>query len=216
MVKRGVIFDLDGTLVNSVPFHFRTHKKVLKESGISFTTDFFERECSGAKPEEFYKRIFNHYTGSTRGYKTAIKRYHNISKSQDLTTIRTFPGVKTTMKKLHQAGYKIAAATSSTHQYADTVLTANDIKQYVHEIVGGNEVEHTKPNPHIFLKGRRKLGIKKSNCVVVEDAVNGVKAAKRAKIDCLCMLTSEKRENIPSYAIVVEKHSRLFDVIENM
>ncbi|MFW5866092.1 MAG: hypothetical protein ACOCU6_03285, partial [Nanoarchaeota archaeon] len=69
---------------------------------------------------------------------------------------------------------------------------------------------------HIFLLARQELGIKKVDCVIVEDAINGVKAARRAKIDCLCMLTSEKRKDIPEYATVVEKHSLLFDVIESI
>ncbi|MFP4118749.1 MAG: HAD family hydrolase [Candidatus Woesearchaeota archaeon] len=216
MTKRAVIFDLDGTLVNSIPFHLRIHRKVLSEFGIRFTNEFFETKCNGSKPEEFYKLFFEHYKGTSRGYKTALKRYYKERKSSDIRAIKTFSGVKRMMKRLHDAGYKIAVATSSTHKYAEILLDANNIRQYIHEIVGGNEVEHTKPDPHIFLLARKELGVKKVDCVVVEDAVNGVKAARRAKIDCLCMLTSEKREDIPGYAIVVEKHSQLFDVIENM
>ena len=216
MTKRAVIFDLDGTLVNSIPFHLRIHRNVLSEFGIHFTNEFFETKCNGSKPEEFYKTIFKHYKGTSRGYKTALKQYYKERASSDVRTIKTFSGVKTMMKRLHEAGYQIAVATSSTNEYAELLLDANTIRQYVHEIVGGNEVERTKPDPHIFLLARKELGIRKADCVVVEDAINGVKAARRAKIDCLCMLTSEKREDIPEYATVVEKHSMLFDVIENM
>ncbi|MFW6378428.1 MAG: HAD family hydrolase [Nanoarchaeota archaeon] len=216
MTKRGVIFDLDGTLVNSIPFHLNRHKTILKEFSIRMSSDFFEKKCNGSKPEEFYKTIFKHYKGTIRGYKTALKQYRQVRKNSDISNIKTFSGVKTMMKRLHDAGYRIAVATSSTHRYAEILLDANNIRQYVDEIVGGNEVTRTKPDPHIFLLARRELGIKKADCVIVEDAVNGVKAAQRAKIDCLCMLTSEKREDIPEYATVVEKHSQLFDVIESM
>ncbi|MGM5480788.1 MAG: HAD family hydrolase [Nanobdellota archaeon] len=216
MTKRAVIFDLDGTLVNSIPFHLRIHRKVLGEFGIRFTNEFFETKCNGSKPEEFYETFFEHYKGAIRGYRTALKQYYRERKSSDIQVIKTFSGVKTTMKRLHDAGYRIAVATSSTHRYAEILLDANNIRKYVDKIVGGDEVAHTKPDPHIFLLARKELGIKKDECVIVEDAVNGVKAARRAGIDCLCMLTSEKREDIPGYATIVKKHSRLFDVIENM
>ncbi|MGM5480054.1 MAG: HAD family hydrolase [Nanobdellota archaeon] len=216
MTKKAVLFDLDGTLVNSIPFHYSIHKTTMKQRGIDLSEEFFEMECNGASPTEFYATIFQHYKGNTRGYKTALGEYKKIRKQQDLSTIKTFPGVKTVLKQLQKAGYKIIIATSSTHQYAKTVLKRNNIIQYVDDIVGSNEVARSKPHPDIFLMARKKSGIKKAECVVVEDAVNGVKAAKRAGIDCLCMLTSEKRKDIPDYATVVKKHSQLFDVIENI
>ena len=77
-------------------------------------------------------------------------------------------------------------------------------------------MRRAKPAPDIFLKAREKLQIKKAECVIVEDAVAGVQAAKNAKIDCICLLTSEKREDIPKYARIVEKHSQLFDTIKKM
>lgn len=219
MSKKAVIFDLDGTLVNSIPFHFQYHRYVIKHYGATLSRRFFEEKCNGSNPVEFYKTILKHYNIPLEKYDEVFalqQKLRNKKQKDHLKEIKVFPGVKSTLKKLKAAGYKIAVASSSNHKYVSTLLKNNDILHYFDHIVGGDEVIKTKPDPHIFLLARKELNIPKAGCVIVEDAKNGVKAAKNAKIDCLCMLTSEKREDIPKYAKIVQKHSQLFDVIKKM
>ena len=218
-MKRAVIFDLDGTLVNSIPFHFRIHQAVFEDYGVKLTKKFFEEKCNGSSPKEFYRTIMKHYNIPDEEFDNLFnKNLKTRDKHQrkHLHEIKVFPGVKSTLKKLKSNGYKIAVASSSNHKYVTTILKNNDITHYFDHIVGGDEVIKTKPDPHIFLLARDEVGIRKSECVVVEDAVNGVKAAKNAKIDCLCLLTSEKPEDIPPYARIVDRHSKIFEVISGM
>jgi len=218
-MKKAVIFDLDGTLVNSIPFHFKIHKKVFEEHGVNLTKDFFEKECNGSSPHDFYKTIMKQYNIPLTLYDELFNKNLRIKEKHQkkhLHEIKVFPGVKSTLKKLKKDGYKIAVASSSNRKYVTTILKNNFIFEFFDHIVGGDEVKKTKPDPHIFLLARRELEIKKDHCVIVEDAKNGVLAAKNANIDCLCMLTSEKREDIPKYATIVPKHSQLFEVISKM
>ncbi len=215
-MKKAVIFDLDGTLVNSIPMHFHIHQKVCRILGVTLTKDFFELKCNGRKESEFYKIILKKHLGSLKKYNEA----RQLSKLEHLkihyNTLKIFSGVKYTLKKLKQAGFKIAVASSSPKKYVKLILKSNDVINYFDAFVGGDNVAHAKPSPDIFLAARKKLNIKKSECVVVEDAIAGVQAAKNAKIDCLCLLTSEKRKDIPKYAKIVEKHILLFDIISKM
>lgn len=218
-MKKAVIFDLDGTLVNSIPFHFKIHKAVFKDHGINLTKSFFEEKCNGSSPRDFYRTIMKHNKIPESEFDNLFnKNLKTRDKHQrkHLHEIKVFPGVKSTLKKLKKEGYKIAVASSSSHKYVTTILKNNNIASYFDHIVGGDEVVKTKPDPHIFLLARKELNIPKNNCVIVEDAKNGVLAAKNAKIDCLCMLTSEKEEDIPKYATIVPKHSLLFNVISEM
>ena len=196
-MKKAVIFDLDGTLVNSIPFHLRKHKVVFDSLGINLENDYFETKCNGSSQPEFYRRALTHYTGSDKLFNKAQKKRKEVYQGSDLAEIKVFSGVKSTLAALKKAGFKIAVASSSRHSYVQEVLDNNGITKYFDTIVGGNEVTKSKPAPHIFLLACQHLCVKKADCVIIEDATNGVLAAKNAKMDCLCLLTSEKPEDIP-------------------
>lgn len=216
MNKKGVIFDLDGTLINSIPAHLEIHQAVCNELGFRLTKSFFEIHCNGEQETDFYKVILKYYQGHLKNYNNALrlsKKYHN---KMQLKKIKIFSGVKSTLKKLKKEGFKIAVASSSIEKYIHIILKANNVIHYFDEFVGGDDVIQTKPAPDIFLLARKKLGLPKKACVVIEDANKGVIAAKRAGIDCICLLTSEKRKNIPPYATIVKKHTLLFSTISRM
>lgn len=216
MRKKAVIFDLDGTLVDSVPAHMRRHQKLFRECyKFTFDREYFEKRCNGSSEEEFYPRILKD-AGFPDKYEEARKFSFQPRYSIDITKIRTFPWIKTTLRKLKRDGFLIAVASSSNDKYVDIILKSNNIAQYIDVRVGGDEVKRTKPDPHIFMLARKELGVKKEECVVVEDAKNGVLAAKNAKIDCLCLLTSEKRSEIPKYAKIVPDIKNLYKVITRL
>lgn len=215
-MKKGVIFDLDGTLINSIPAHFHVHQKVCKRFGITLTEEFFELYCNGQKESDFYKVILKKHEGNLNRYHIILRAAHMQHLKVHFERMKVFSGVKSTLKRLKKAGMSIAVASSSPKLYILYLLRHNNIRFYFDTIVSANDVKKTKPAPDIFLKARKKLGLKKAECVVVEDAIAGVKAAKNAKIDCICLLTSERREDIPTYATVVEKHMQLVDVISKM
>lgn len=211
--KKAVIFDLDGTLVNSIPVHFRRHQKLFKEKyNYYFDREYFEKFCNGSSEEEFYPRLLK-AAGYPDKYEEARKLSMTKKYSTNITNIKTFPHIKSTLKKLKQDGFLLAVASSSNDKYVDTILKENGIIDLFDVRVGGDEVKHTKPDPHIFMLARQKLGVKKDECVVVEDAKNGVLAAKNAKIDCLCLLTSEKPEDIPKHATIVPQIKELHETI---
>ena len=214
--KKAVIFDLDGTLVNSVPAHMARHQKLFREQyNFVFDREFFEKYCNGSSEEEFYPRLLK-AAGFPDKYEEARDFSFQPRYSIDITNIRTFPWVKSTLKKLKKDGFLICVASSSNHDYVSTILKSNNILEYFDFFVGGDEVQKTKPDPHIFLLARQKLGVKKDECVVVEDAKNGVLAAKNGKIDCICLLTSEKRHEIPKYAKIVPEIKNLHKAITSM
>lgn len=215
-MKKGVIFDLDGTLVDSIPFHFSVHKKVFKKLNINLEKEFFELKCNGTIAKEFYKTILLHYKGDLKNHKKAIELRKESYDGNKFLNIKTFPWVKTTLKNLKKEGFTLVLASSSPREYIKRVLKNNNITHYFDDIVAGDEVKQTKPSPEIFLKAKELTKLKKSDCVVVEDANNGVLAAKRAGIDCICMLTSQKKKEIPKYAKVCKSHKALFNKIKKL
>ena len=215
IVKKAIIWDLDGTLVNSIPVHFKRHKKLFKEEyGINLTKIFFEEECNGSQEVEFYHTILKHYLGHVKDLKEAIKKSHLPKYQVDITKIKVFPNVKPLLKKLNKEDYIMAVASSSHIHYVKTILKSNNIADYFNVIVSSSEVKHSKPNPNIFLHAQKKLKISKRDCIIVEDAANGVIAARRAGMNCLCLLTSETRDEVPKSATIVPTHKELYQAIK--
>jgi HAD superfamily hydrolase (TIGR01509 family) len=216
MTKKAVIFDLDGTLVNSIPVHYKVHRDVFKKFGINLTPHFFQVHCNGTEAHEAYRYVLNHFLGSDELYEKAWQTHNKLRTSVDLSKIKIFPGVKRMLKQLKEENYKLAVASSSHETYVRALLENNGITDFFDFITGSDHVKHSKPNPAIFLNAWKGLGIPKKNCIIIEDTNNGVIAAKRAGIECLCLLTSEKEDDIPRYAHIVDKHSMLFNIIDSL
>lgn len=214
MIK-GIICDLDGTLVNSIPFFFLHHQELWKTLGIRLTRAFFERYCNGTNPKEFYKTILSHHEGTHRRYSYAMKLHQHMIKQRELRKIRAFPYVKQMLRTLHKS-HRIIVASSSPRPYVRTVLKNNGLLTHIDGIVAGNEVKRTKPDPEIFLRARQKLGMKKSDCIIIEDSIHGVMAAKRAGMRVICLLTSNKRKNVSAYATIARTHRQLIPLIERL
>ncbi len=215
-MKRAVIFDLDGTLADSINYHFRIHKKVFSELGINLTKRYFQMRCNGTEPKEFYKRILMDSVGDTRLLDKAWNMMIGMKTDEGIDSIGIYPGVKTMLKRLDKDGYKMVVASSSRYNYVKRILDNNDITHYFDDIVGSDDFKLSKPDPSIFLEAYRRTGMRKKECVVIEDSINGIVAAKRARMDVISVLTTERIDDIPDYANVAERHTFIPDLISTM
>jgi HAD superfamily hydrolase (TIGR01509 family) len=183
---------------------------------VSITRTYFEERCNGAQEKEFYHTILQDKLGHVRFLKEAIKKSHNVIYQVNREHIKTFPHVKSTLQQLQNEGFVMAVASSSPALYVKQILRQNNIEKYFSVVVSSSEVKHAKPSPEIFLHAQKKLGIPKTQCVIIEDAKAGVIAAKRAGIVCLCLLTSEPIDKIPSSAIIVPTHKDIYPAIKQL
>ena len=186
---KGVIFDMDGVLVDSERFICEAGIRMFAEHGVE------------AKPEDFVPFVGageNRYLGGVaekHGFPIDIERdkartyeiYGGIVKGR----LDPLPGVHEFICKCRARGLKLAVATS-----ADEIKMVTNLKEIgippetFDTVVNGLDVEKRKPDPEIFLQAAGKLGLAGGDCLVVEDAVNGVKAAKAAGARCLGLTTS--------------------------
>ncbi|MFP4523046.1 MAG: HAD family hydrolase [Candidatus Woesearchaeota archaeon] len=217
-MKKAIIFDLDGTLINSIPYHLEIHKAVFKDLNITVSNEFFHTRCNGSSPKDFYKIILEHYAGNLDLYDKAMVlcEEKDALKIQELKQVKLFPQVRDVLERLKKQGLLLAVASSSPIKYIETFLEHTGIKDFFCCYTGGDEVKHSKPAPDIFLRAQEKLGIAKEDCVIIEDAVQGVLAAQNAGIECICLLTTEKEEDIPEYATIAQSHDKIIKLIKNM
>lgn len=175
MIK-GVLFDLDGTLIDSAPSIFRCFDE-------AFEIVFPHVTLTEADRISFFGptlvNTFTKYTDDLQIVDQAVEVYIKCShREHDENLILAFPNAKETLKELQQQGYKIGVVTSKRNLMARRGLKNNKLLKYVDVVVGFDNVTNHKPNPESLLKASELLNLKPEELVYVGDHVNDVFAAK--------------------------------------
>ena len=186
MTITSIIFDYDGTLIDSIPAHKRAIRKVAKKHGIIITEEAFARYNGMSTKEGFGSIMREHHItfGAIRIAWEMRKEKKSIHEH-----INIYPDTKRTLERLEKR-YALAIATSSNKAYLRKTLERFPIKEHFKAFTTANDVRHTKPSPAIFLKAASKLSAEPEACVVIEDSMNGVIAAKRAGMSVIAILTT--------------------------
>jgi HAD superfamily hydrolase (TIGR01509 family) len=175
-----VTFDLDGVLADSEPWWNQIDMKLLAEHGISYHGEY-HRNVLGVSYRiavEFYKNAF-HMSASVE---ELMRRRGEIATDFFANRVGLFPSARTTLEQLVEMKIPLAIATSSVSASAHPFLDRTGIRSLFGIIVTGDEVQRGKPHPDIYLRTSRKLGISPEACLVIEDALTGVAAAKAANM----------------------------------
>ncbi len=197
----GLIFDVDGVIADT--------ERVNAEASIKVFADLFG--VQGVVRADFE-------AGLGRGaaeYVRAAARVHGLELSDEQVTAATearqsyflamleaealpaFPGVLELMgAALHAGSFKVGIATSSTREKSEAVLQSAGVPYTETAYVTGSDVTHKKPHPELFLTAAEKLGLAPECCVVIEDAPNGIEAAKAAGCRCIAVTNSAAREKL--------------------
>jgi HAD superfamily hydrolase (TIGR01509 family) len=179
-ILRSIIFDLDGVLADSEPWWSQIDAKLLAEYGVNYQGEYHQNVLgvSYRLAVEFYKKAF----GLSVPTEEMMRRRGEIATEFFANRIGLFPNVKEVLAKLRQMRLHLAVATSSVGASARPFLDRHQLTKFFEVIVTGEEVEHGKPAPDIYLCAAEKLGVSAQSCVVVEDALAGVAAAKAANM----------------------------------
>jgi mannitol-1-/sugar-/sorbitol-6-/2-deoxyglucose-6-phosphatase len=175
-----VIFDLDGVLADSEPWWNQIDAKLLAEHGVSYCGEY-HRNVLGVSYRiavEFYKNAF-HISAPVA---ELMRRRGEIASEFFAKNVGLFPSAKTTLEQLREMKLRLALATSSVSASARPFLERTEIGSFFDVIVTGDEVQQGKPDPDIYLRTVDKLGIAPEACLVIEDALAGVAAAKAANM----------------------------------
>jgi HAD superfamily hydrolase (TIGR01509 family) len=175
-----VTFDLDGVLADSEPWWNQIDAKLLAEHGVSYRGEY-HRNVLGVSYRlavEFYKNAFR----ISASAEELMRRRGEIATDFFANRVGLFPSAKTTLEQLSEMKLHLAVATSSVSASARPFLERTGIGSLFLVIVTGDEVQQGKPHPDIYLRTSKKLGIAPEACLVIEDALAGVAAAKAANM----------------------------------
>ena len=183
-----VIFDWDGTLAETMQMVVASFQRVLNEIHCTISDEFIERRIGTGAAEPFREILRT----SGISFDEALIRLLVDKKIQaeiDLSSnVKLFTGATELLASL-RGKVKLALASMNNRDVITHMLSVMDVRRFFDVVLTVDEVHHSKPNPEIFLKSALKLKSRPEKCVVVEDSVFGVKAAKAAKMACVAVLT---------------------------
>ena len=213
--RKGIIFDFDGLLVDSEPFHYKAYNTVFEEYGHSIDPDeywiMFTSKGKGAKGEIERHGLKGLDANAIRKKKFIV--YSTFCRNGD---IRFFPLAKKLVRAAESSGYKLAIASGSRNEDIRTIMDLNGFGNTFHLIMGKESAEREKPAPDIFIKTSEKLGIASAELVVLEDAEKGLIASKEAGIPCVIVRNKlNKNIKFQNADFICESLEEIIEAIES-
>lgn len=211
---KAVLFDLDGTLIDSEYFYFSNWSPILFEQfNLDITYEDWIRDFAGhtlVRNVAFLKEKFG--IDTTQEFMWTSTRA-NYAKA-DMTTIRLMPHAKEILDLLKNKGLRIALVTSSYSTTVQTVLGHHNLLDYFEFFITREVVENPKPNPEPYLVAIEKLDLVKSEIVAIEDTITGYTAATEAGLNCVAVTKHETEINRLSHAkFLIKDLSKLPDLL---
>lgn len=188
----GVIFDMDGVLVDSAEAHLESWVVLGRNHGFDIPREVFH-DSFGQSGRDIIRLIFGEALDA-EGIRDRVAEKEAIYRDLIRGRAPLMEGVRDVVQDLHEAGYRLAVGTSGPPENVDLILEEADIAAYFMATVNGFDVERGKPAPDIFLKAADRLGLAAGRCVVVEDAPVGIEASVAAGCPAVGLAGMHARE----------------------
>uniref|UniRef100_A0AAU1I8E8 HAD family phosphatase n=1 Tax=Streptomyces sp. NBC_00180 TaxID=2903632 RepID=A0AAU1I8E8_9ACTN len=194
-----VIFDLDGTLVDSEPNYYEAGRQVLAEHGVTdFTWSDHERYVgiSTLETVTLWKREYGLRASVDELLAAKNRRYLDLAR----TSTRAYPEMRKFVELLATEGVPLAVASGSSLEAITAILSGTGLDAHLRTVVSADEVDRGKPAPDVFLEAARRLGATPADCVVVEDAAPGAASAHAAGMRCIAIPYVATQADAPEFA----------------
>lgn len=197
---KAVIWDMDGVLVDTFDGHFRAWSRIFAELGHPFTIEDFRRTF-GMNNRNIFKTLLDRPLPEEE-FQLLSDRKEAYFRESVRGTTRLLPGAAEWLERFSAMGLAQAVGSSAPLENIDVHLDELDIRRYFAAVASGANLPG-KPAPAVFLMAARLLGVEPGECLVIEDAVPGVEAAKRAGMRCVAVLTTNPAELLQRADLVV-------------
>jgi beta-phosphoglucomutase len=181
----GVLWDMDGTLVDTAELHFRAWQALARELGRPITRAAFEATFGQRNPEVIRQMMD---PGATEAEVADLgARKEELYRAEARRGVSLLPGVRALLERLHAAGFKQAIASSAPRANLELILQLTRIEPLIDALASMEDTQRGKPDPQVFLVAADRLKIPPERCLVVEDAVAGVEAARAGGMKCIAV-----------------------------
>ena len=205
-----VIFDMDGVIVDTEPVHHYAYHEHFRQLNIDVTPELYAT-FTGNSTKNVYEKIKAIFGIETETYDLIqVKRGLFNSAFDTKEDLFLLEGVADLISELYEQGMQLILASSAAKVTIDRVFNRFGLYPYFSHIISGEDFPKSKPDPAIFVEAWRLSGHEKSECVVIEDSTNGVKAAKAAGLRCIGYVSeNSKNQDLQDADVVVDHFDKL-------
>lgn len=204
-----VIFDMDGTLIDNTPYHFKSWQGLYKKYRKGeLKKETYYTQISGVPVMETIRRVFGDGRDEAE-LKQLLTEKEEFYREIYASFVAPVNGLENFLTELKNTGVKMAMASSATVEDIDFILNRIPIRDDFDAIVNSSMVSKPKPDPQIFLKAAERLKMQPENCIVFEDSLAGIKAGNSAGMKVVGITTGHTANELQPVNLVINDYSEL-------
>ena len=184
---------MDGTLVNNLAYHFMAFDAYAKREGFTMLEPV-SLKINGMHSNDIFPMLLGDEVVAEYGLDRLNREKEEVYREMYRPNIKPIAGIIELLQRAKESGIKCAIGSSGCRENVEFIIEGLGIADYIDSSISGSDVTHGKPHPEIFTKAHEALGLKAEECIVVEDAVNGIIAALAAGCKCIAVTTTATAE----------------------
>lgn len=190
---KGLLFDMDGTLIDNLAYHFMAFDAYAKREGFTMLEPV-SLKINGMHSNDIFPMLLGDEVVAEYGLDRLNREKEEVYREMYRPNIKPIAGIIELLQRAKESGVKCAIGSSGCRENVEFIIEGLGIADYIDASISGSDVTHGKPHPEIFTKAHEALGLKAEECIVVEDAVNGIIAALAAGCKCIAVTTTATAE----------------------
>ena len=192
---KGLLFDMDGTLVDNLAYHFAAFAEYAKREGFDLLEPVTLKH-NGMHSNQIFPMVLGEAKVAEYGIDRLNREKEEVYRDMYRGKVEPIKGIIELLQAAKAAGVKCAIGSSGCRENVQFIIEGLGLENLIDASISGSDVTHGKPHPEIFTKAHEALGLKAEECIVVEDAVNGIMAGVAAGCKCLGITTTASAETL--------------------
>ena len=194
MTVRAILWDLDGVLVNSMEFHYEAFRQVVGPRGRELSREEYLETIIGLRNDAIFRRLLPNISDQEASELAAEKE--EAFRRLIAGNVAALPGAERLLRRAREAGLRQAIVSSTPRANIEVILQSLGLWEMFEAIVGEEDATRGKPDPEGFLVAAQRLDVQPEDCVVIEDAPEGIAAGKAAGMRCIGVTTTRSVERL--------------------
>ncbi|MCQ8849898.1 HAD family phosphatase [Alteromonas stellipolaris] len=186
-----LLFDHDGTLINSERVHFTLWREIVASYGAELTDEFYCKVMAGIPVKQNAKDVVEHFSLDVEPEQLAKKKHDKVEAYLSQQAFPLMPHAGETIKACADAGFTIGIVTGGSTLSVEKTLTNYGLAQYISCVVAVEDVTYSKPAPDCYQLAMEKLGVSPGECIAIEDTYTGMQSALSAELACVVIPTTQ-------------------------
>jgi beta-phosphoglucomutase len=196
------IFDMDGTMIDNMGYHLKSWIELFNRLGVRMQDREFHVQYSGKTTDEILVDVLGEQITKSE-IKALSETKEDIYRELYRPHLQPVPGLERFLEKARELSIPMAVATSAMRKNINFVLDGLGVAAYFRVVIGAEDIQHSKPHPETFLKAAQSLSVATENCLVFEDSLAGIEAARRGGMQSVLVDTALSADQVNGIESVI-------------